>query len=516
MEGAAGIAALKAVIGDPQLQQQSQPRRGRRTLSKPLEEARAANQDNPDILITELEPLPQTFVKAFGNHLMGIPLPSVDTGITPSATSMVANMIIGIPPIPALMYNLPSVAPGSGSGAGAGSSGGSGTGAGGTSSPRQRSNLTTATAVSTVAHDPSTADVPSSPLSVPRTISSLPGMTTAGDKKSLKYFRQADVTYRSLETKHKLSEKSKREMLEQYRAEWQHLLHRWNGIYAMVYSPSKEYDDSLDTYIATFARNEAFGEEKQTNATAIITTTTTTTTTITKIAGDDGDDDDDRAENAGLKEDKEMSEQQEQLQPQPEPVRRVLLSGPDSLGTTGKSHDPAMENTYSEIYGSNVDANNESSSLPLEMATEFPPTPPPPPPPPPEPELSPLSMGHGKEEEGEKEKGEVPAVGVVTVNDDPAPNLTVARQQPQRPQQHQLKKSSSPLSYDYDEHDEQSWEEARMRALDDTYWNKVERDRCLETSIVTYGLDKYLAEIARDVEYEPFETVMMTDIINEN
>ncbi|KAI7827088.1 hypothetical protein BC939DRAFT_94490 [Gamsiella multidivaricata] len=63
---------------------------------------------------------------------------------------------------------------------------------------------------------------------------------------------------------------------------------------------------------------------------------------------------------------------------------------------------------------------------------------------------------------------------------------------------------------------EQGRFEQMQRAIDNAYWQGVERDHCEEARQALYGLEMYLVELTRCVEYQKFDAVMNVDILNEN
>ncbi|KAG0026806.1 hypothetical protein BGZ81_006085 [Podila clonocystis] len=541
------------------------------SVSQALQEARAVNND-PNLLLAELEPLPPKFVLAYATlkRKSSSPVPSVDTSIAAAGPGSMANKIISIPPLPVLMYAMPTVAPGSGYVVG-----GQGGVPGGRGSPGQKSAVTTTTTV--------TSGGVSSPSSVLRSaavrglvvpekpVEPTPLCTKAFLFKSYQnsrpqghylfrivqdrveygklpvtkesccsqYFRQADVTYRSLEKKYKLSKAAKHEMLVQHQQEW---AERQRLSREESFQPSRAtLDKNMTTVSEPVARRTsvvAFEGYETDDDHATTSTTTMTAKTTSSRATIHG-------ESRG-KEEKSSYVQESSLQPG---SVRVLLSG--RADSKGLSHDPEIDALFSTRQG--LDTTQEANPEPgparvllsgrgdskamtqspvldtpslaqqgpddvddtregrkdSDPVTERSLTPELPPTPPPEltltspPEISlapPLPP----------ELSLTPPLGIT-----PSPPLSTP-----------LSTSEPRLSYVPPKKDsvtklpiltyEQVWQEAQMQAVDDAYWYRLERDRCLEAAEVLYGLDLYLSEIAHHVEYERFETVAQTDILNEN
>ncbi|KAF9183117.1 hypothetical protein BGZ51_004224 [Haplosporangium sp. Z 767] len=63
---------------------------------------------------------------------------------------------------------------------------------------------------------------------------------------------------------------------------------------------------------------------------------------------------------------------------------------------------------------------------------------------------------------------------------------------------------------------EQEQLEQMQRAIDDAYWQEVERSRCEESKEATYGLELSLMELLQWVEYERFDAVSQIKITNDN
>ncbi|ORZ13430.1 hypothetical protein BCR41DRAFT_387245 [Lobosporangium transversale] len=63
--------------------------------------------------------------------------------------------------------------------------------------------------------------------------------------------------------------------------------------------------------------------------------------------------------------------------------------------------------------------------------------------------------------------------------------------------------------------EEQQLEE-QQREIDDTYWQGVERNHCEEAKQQLYGLEAYLLELVKWVEYEPFDQAINVEILNKS
>ncbi|KAG0265531.1 hypothetical protein BG011_004559 [Mortierella polycephala] len=63
---------------------------------------------------------------------------------------------------------------------------------------------------------------------------------------------------------------------------------------------------------------------------------------------------------------------------------------------------------------------------------------------------------------------------------------------------------------------EQEQLEQMQRAIDDAYWEEVERDHCKESKEATYGLELFLTALIQRVEYERFDAVSQIEITNDN
>lgn len=492
------------------------------SVSKALQEARANNND-PNTLLAELEPLPPKFVLAFSALKRRYsPAPSVDTTSITGPGSL-ANKIINIPPLPVLMYAIPSIAPGTGYAVGGGG--------GGRGSPGQKS--TTMTAISSGGTNvpfPSSSlpRLPPSHVPVPeKLIEPTPLCTKVFLFKSYQnsrfqghyifrivqdrveygklpvtkesccsqYFRQADVTYRLLEKNYRLSKDAKQEMLVQHQHEWaerrrlskeEKFMPLWSTL-----------DKNLTTMSAPVPRKKSVvmlvgGYETDSDH------ATTLASSRATFHGDA------RAEK------KEESYMQE-ANPQRGPVR-VLLSGRGDSGvlTQSSKMDAPLTHQVSDNATSEERRRDSDLSTVRSVTPELPPTPPPEISVMPPPELSLTPPPEFSPTPSPPELSLIPPP--------PPPEATLS---PSPPNLENTKVGLVPkaatkplllprLSY------EQAWQEAQMQAVDDAYWYRRERDRCLEAAEAHYGLDLYLSEITRGVEYERFEAVAQTEILNEN
>lgn len=550
------------------------------SVSNALEEARASIND-PNVLLAELEPLTPKFVRAFAVLMCGSgsPAPSVDASF-PSGPGM-ANKITDIPPLPVLMYARPTVAPGSGYviGGQGGIPGGRGSPA-----PVQKPTMMTATTV--------TSGGVSSLSSLPRPstrglvlpekpVESTPLCSKAFLFKSYQnsrpqghylfrivqdrveygklpvskesccsqYFRQADVTYRSLEKKYKLSKDAKHKMLVQHQQEW---TERRRLSTEEKFQPlSTTLDKSMTvvslpvprrTSVAAFEGYETDSDHVTTSS--MTTATTKTTSSRVTIHGES------RVE-------KERASSMQESSFQPGPVR-VLLSGRGVSKSVSRS--PEMDAPFSahqapdttqeaspqpssvhvllsgrgdskaltqdaEIdnrllaQGSGNAANTQEGRSDSDLATERSLTPELSVTPPSEEPLTPpseLSLTSSPPPELSLTSSPPPDLSLTPspgTTPSPPPSMPMSTLDPKRPFVPSKKDPVTKLAIlTY----EQAWQEAQMQAVDNAYWYRLERDRCLEAAEVLYGLDLYLDEIARHVEYERFEAVEQTRIQNEN
>ncbi|KAG0033395.1 hypothetical protein BGZ82_006124 [Podila clonocystis] len=536
------------------------------SVSQALQEARAVNND-PNLLLAELEPLPPNFVLAYATlkRRSSSPVPSADTSIATAGPGSMANKIISIPPLPALMYALPTVAPGSGYVVG-----GQGGVPGGRGSPGQKSAVTTTTTVTSGGMSSPSSVLQSAAvrsLVVPeKPVEPTPLCTKAFLFKSYQnsrpqghylfrivqdrveygklpvmkesccsqYFRQADVTYRSLEKKYKLSKEAKHEMLVQHQQEW---AERQRLSKEESFQPSRATLDKNMTTVSepvprrtsvlAFEGYETDGDHATTSTTMMTAKTASSRATIrgesrvkeekpsslqpgpvrVLLSG--------RADSKGLSHSPEIDllfsthhglDTTQETSPEPGPAR-VLLSGRSDSKAMTQSPEmdtPSLAQQGSDDVGDTREGRKDSDPvMERSLTPELPPTPPPeltltPPPeisltPPLPPELS-----------------LTPPLGII-----PPPSLSMplSTSEPRQPYVPPKKDSVTKLPIlNY----EQVWQEAQMQAVDDAYWYRLERDRCLEAAEVLYGLDLYLSEIARHVEYERFEAVAQTNILNEN
>ncbi|KAF9324330.1 hypothetical protein BG006_000649, partial [Podila minutissima] len=540
------------------------------SVSNALEEARASNND-PNVLLAELEPLTPKFVRAFAALKCGSgsPAPSVDASF-PSGPGM-ANKIIDIPPLPVLMYALPTVAPGSGYviGGQGGIPGGRGSPA-----PVQKPIMMTATTVTSGGvSSPSSLSRPSTRgLVLPeKPVEPTPLCSKAFLFKSYQnsrpqghylfrivqdrveygklpvmkesccsqYFRQADVTYRSLEKKHKLSKDAKHKMLVQHQQEW---AERRRLSTEEKFQPlSTTLDKSMTAVSLPVPRRmsvvafEGYETDSDHATTSSMTTATTKTTSSRATIHGESRVEKERASSmqesslqpgpvrvllSGRGDSKAVScspemdapfsahqapDTTQEASPQPSPVR-VLLSGRgDSKALTQNAE---IDNPLL-AQGSGNAANIQEGRSDSDLATERSLTPELSVTPPAEEPLTPpsellLTSSPPPDLSLTPSPGTTPS---------PPPSMPIFPLDPKRPFVPSKKDPVTKLAIlTY----EQAWQEAQMQAVDNAYWYRLERDRCLEAAEVLYGLDLYLDEIARHVEYERFEAVDQTRIQNEN
>ncbi|KAG0083915.1 hypothetical protein BGZ93_004838 [Podila epicladia] len=546
------------------------------SVSTALQEARASYSD-PNTLLAELEPLPPKFVRAFAalKHGSGSPAPSVDASIA-SGPGM-ANKIINIPPLPVLMYALPTVAPGSGY-----VIGGQGGIPGGRGSPVQKSTMMTASTTSGGLFSPSSLSRPSvrglvlsekpvepTPLCTKLFLfksyqNSKPQghylfrivqdrveygkLPVTKESCCSQYFRQADVTYRSLGKKYKLSKDAKHEMLVQHQQEW---VERRRLSTEEKFQPlNTTLDKSMTTLslpapqrtsVVAFEGYDTDSDHATTST--IAAATTKTTSSRATIHGE-----------SRMEKERALSVQESSLQsgpvrvllsgqgdfknlfhnpemdapfsahqapdttqeasPQPSPVR-VLLSGRGDAKALAQNAE--IDNSLLVLQGSGNAANTQEDRRDSDLATERSLTPELPPTPPPE-----LSVTPSSEEpltppsELSLTSSPPPELSLTPspeTTPSPPPSMPLSTLDPRRPFVPSKKDPVTKLPIlNY----EQAWQEAQMQAVDNAYWYLFERNRCLEAAEVLYGLDLFLDEIARHVEYERFEAVEQTHIRNEN
>lgn len=494
------------------------------SVSKALQEARANNND-PCTLLAELKPLPPKFVLAFSALKRGYSLaPSVDTTSITGPGSL-ANKTINIPPLPVLMYAVPPIAPGTGYVVGGGGGGGGRRG-----SPAQKSTTMSATSnggANVPFSSSSLPHLPPSRVPVPeKLIEPTPLCTKVFLFKSYQnsrfqghyifrivqdrieygklpvtkesccsqYFRQADVTYRSLEKKYRLSRDAKQEMLVQHQQEWAE--HRRLSIEEKFMPLRSTLDKNLTTMSEPVPRKKS--------AVMLVDGYETDSDHATTLAGS-------RASIHGdaRAEKKEGSSVQE-ASLQPGPVR-VLLSGRGDSGTLTqipKMNSPLTHQVSDNTISQDRRRGSDQSTM-RSITPELPPTPPPEISVTPLPKLSLIPP---------PEFSLTPPPPELSLTPPPPPEATLSPSPPnlKNTAVGPLPKAATKppllptLSY------EQAWQEAQMQAVDDAYWNRLERDRCVEAAEVLYGLDLYLDEITRGVEYERFEAVAQTEILNEN
>ncbi|KAG0347247.1 hypothetical protein BG005_000297, partial [Podila minutissima] len=476
------------------------------SVSNALEEARASIND-PNVLLAELEPLTPKFVRAFAVLMCGSgsPAPSVDASF-PSGPGM-ANKITDIPPLPVLMYARPTVAPGSGYviGGQGGIPGGRGSPA-----PVQKPTMMTATTVTSGGVSslsslprPSTRGLvlPEKPVEPTPLCSkaflfksyqnSRPQghylfrivqdrveygkLPVSKESCCSQYFRQADVTYRSLEKKYKLSKDAKHKMLVQHQQEW------------------------------TERRRLSTEEKFQPLSTTLDKSMTVVSLPVPRRTPEM-----DAPFSAH-----QAPDTTQEASPQPSSVH-VLLSGRgDSKALT---QDAEIDNRLL-AQGSGNAANTQEGRSDSDLATERSLTPELSVTPPSEEPLTPpseLSLTSSPPPELSLTSSPPPDLSLTPspgTTPSPPPSMPMSTLDPKRPFVPSKKDPVTKLAIlTY----EQAWQEAQMQAVDNAYWYRLERDRCLEAAEVLYGLDLYLDEIARHVEYERFEAVEQTRIQNEN
>ncbi|KAI1313021.1 hypothetical protein EDD11_002762 [Mortierella claussenii] len=64
--------------------------------------------------------------------------------------------------------------------------------------------------------------------------------------------------------------------------------------------------------------------------------------------------------------------------------------------------------------------------------------------------------------------------------------------------------------------DEQERLEQEIRLIDDAYWQQIERDHCEEFKQQIYGLEMYLKELSKWVEYEEFDEASQVEVVNDS
>ncbi|KAG0332579.1 hypothetical protein BG000_009898, partial [Podila horticola] len=509
------------------------------SVSRALQEARAGNND-PKTLLAELEPLPPKFIRAFAALKRGSrsPVPSVNASIATAGPGSMANKITGIPPLPVLMYALPAVAPGSGYAVGGGGQIGGGRG-----SPFQKSALTTATLTSGGMSSQSLPRPPRGRAAPEKPVEPTPLCTKAFLFKSYlnsrpqghylfrivqdrveygklpvtkesccsQYFRQADVTYRLLEKKYKLSKDAKDKMLAQHQQEW---AERRRLSKEERFQPLRStLDKNMTTVSEPVPRRTSVvaSERYWTDNDHVTTKPKTTSLRASTIRGDSTVD---------STVEKERSLYMPEASRQPGPVR-VLLSGPGdsrALIQSPESDAPSLAQQGSDTVANTREGRRDSAlATERSLTPELPPTPPPEisVTPPSELSLTPSELSVTPPSELSLTPPEHSPTPPPPPRTTPSPLMSIPLpiSEPQRPFVPPKKDPVTNLpilTY------EQVWQEAQMQAVDDAYWYRLERDRCLEAAEVLYGLDLYLGEITRQVEYERFEAVAQTGILNEN
>ncbi|KAF9405649.1 hypothetical protein BGZ94_003428, partial [Podila epigama] len=433
----------------------------RRTLSKALQDARAANND-PNTLLAELPPLPLKFMKAFTTLSWSDDSPALSATTAETDSNLKdspLNRIINIPPLPVLMYSLPTVAPVFNYSAGYSYSYGYGYGYGPSTttvrrSPSQRStapsnasvimgstsggpfprlppSARSMTSSSSVAHPPHR-----SAESAAATLTSKSFLFKAYENARFQghyilrvfgnqveygkvpvnkenccsqYFRQADVTYRSLERRYRVAKDAMLQRLEQSRNEWQQHLNRHTTMGT---------DEAVVPRYTTLVQHATTRSEPTPRTSSSLQAGNVLPATV------------------------------DTSKPQ-----RVLLSGPGE-----------------DLVQSQMPLNTDKVNEPYE----------------------------DRKQDQDSERSMAPELVLTPPPED------------------------SPEAWPSNEFDkierayEDSCQEKLMKAHDDAFWYRFEQDRCQEDAEAVYGLDVFLDQITQDVEFERFEAVALTEISNDN